>query len=51
MPEPRYPDGFFARQDEAADREFYASPRFVTHIDDANAPTLRVTSIAVRHAI
>jgi SAM-dependent methyltransferase len=30
-----FPPGFFARQDEAQDTEFYAFPRFVTHIDDA----------------
>src|SRR5436190_19898750 len=29
-----FPDGFFARTDEADDREFYSVPRFVTHIDD-----------------
>lgn len=29
-----FPDGFFARSDEAADAEFYGFPRFVTHIDD-----------------
>ncbi len=29
-----FPDGFFARGDEANDGEFYAGPRFVTHIDD-----------------
>ncbi len=29
-----YPDGFFARTDEAADAQFYVFPRFVTHIDD-----------------
>ena len=29
-----YPSGFFARQDETADRVFYAVPRLVTHIDD-----------------
>jgi SAM-dependent methyltransferase len=30
-----FPRGFFARQDEEPDTEFYALPRFVTHIDDA----------------
>jgi SAM-dependent methyltransferase len=30
-----FPPGFFARQDEEQDAEFYAFPRFVTHIDDA----------------
>jgi len=29
-----WPDGFFARDDERPDPEFYASPRFVTHLDD-----------------
>jgi SAM-dependent methyltransferase len=29
-----FPDGFFARGDEADDAEFYAFPRYVTHIDD-----------------
>jgi SAM-dependent methyltransferase len=29
-----FPDGFFARGDEADDGEFYAFPRYVTHIDD-----------------
>ena len=29
-----YPDGFFARSDETDDAEFYAYPRYVTHIDD-----------------
>ena len=30
----RFPRHFFAREDERDDAEFYASPRFVTHIDD-----------------
>ncbi len=30
-----FPPGFFERADEAIDRNFYAFPRFVTHIDDA----------------
>ncbi len=30
-----FPPGFFARQDEEQDAEFYAFPRFATHIDDA----------------
>ena len=30
-----FPDGFFRRQDEGPDPDFYAPPRFVTHIDDA----------------
>ena len=29
-----FPPGFFARLDEAPDREFYAPARLVTHIDD-----------------
>src|SRR5215472_16568225 len=36
-----FPPEFFRRIDEADDRDFYALPRFVTHIDDATiaAPT------------
>lgn len=30
----RFPPGFFDREDEAPDVDFYASPRLVTHIDD-----------------
>lgn len=30
-----WPAGFFARVDESDDRQFYQSPRMVTHIDDA----------------
>ena len=29
-----FPDGFFARDDESPDPDFYASPRLVTHIDE-----------------
>jgi SAM-dependent methyltransferase len=29
-----FPHEFFAREDDGDDREFYALPRFVTHIDD-----------------
>jgi SAM-dependent methyltransferase len=29
-----FPTGFFARDDESDDARFYATPRFVTHIDD-----------------
>ncbi len=29
-----FPPGFFVRGDDAADAEFYAFPRYVTHIDD-----------------
>jgi SAM-dependent methyltransferase len=30
-----FPDGFFDRADPGDDRDFYAPPRLVTHIDDA----------------
>lgn len=30
----RFPEGFFARLDDADDRWFYRDPRLVTHIDD-----------------
>ncbi len=30
-----WPQGFFDRQDERPDDEFYAAPRLVTHLDDA----------------
>ncbi len=30
----RWPDGFFRRDDEQPDADFYASPRFVTHLDE-----------------
>lgn len=33
-PAASWPDDFFARDDERSDRDFYASPRLVTHIDD-----------------
>lgn len=29
-----FPEGFFSRQDESSDTEFYSFDRFVTHIDD-----------------
>ena len=29
-----WPDGFFARDDERPDSEFYATPRLVTHLDE-----------------
>lgn len=32
---PELPDGAFARQDEGDDLAFYATPRLVTHIDEA----------------
>jgi SAM-dependent methyltransferase len=31
---PSWPPGFFDRQDPSDDADFYAAPRFVTHIDD-----------------
>ena len=31
---PSWPDGFFARDDERPDPDFYATPRLVTHIDE-----------------
>jgi len=34
------PDQFFTRQDESPDTEFYVSPRFCTHIDDATIDNL-----------
>jgi SAM-dependent methyltransferase len=33
-PDPRHPPDAFRRLDETPDAEFYAAPRFVTHIDD-----------------
>lgn len=39
-PAPDLPDGFFARQDESDDAEFYRQPRFVTHIDDVTIAAL-----------
>ncbi|KAH8198318.1 hypothetical protein TruAng_007520 [Truncatella angustata] len=44
--EPRYAswpylESDFARQDPSSDADFYSSPRFVTHIDDAAISTLR----------
>ncbi len=30
-----FPEGWFDRQDERPDTEFYAAPRLVTHLDDA----------------
>ena len=35
-----FPDGFFARADEASDALFYTQPRYVTHIDDATIAAL-----------
>jgi SAM-dependent methyltransferase len=36
----QFPPDFFRRYDEADDREFYAEPRLVTHIDDATIAAL-----------
>jgi SAM-dependent methyltransferase len=35
-----FPPGFFDRLDETPDADFYASPRFVAHIDDATIAAL-----------
>jgi SAM-dependent methyltransferase len=35
-----FPPGFFDRLDETPDAHFYATPRFVTHIDDATIAAL-----------
>jgi SAM-dependent methyltransferase len=40
MPEPALPLHFFARVDESPDAEFYATPRFVLHIDEATVAAL-----------
>ena len=40
MPNPKLPEGFFARQDESPDEHFYTQPRMVTHIDDATIAAL-----------
>jgi hypothetical protein len=37
---PEFPPSAFLRQDPAPDKHFYASPRFVTHIDDAAIATV-----------
>ena len=39
-PNPPFPGGFFDRADESDDAEFYTSPRFVLHIDDATVAAL-----------
>jgi SAM-dependent methyltransferase len=38
--EPAFPAEYFDRQDESSDERFYASPRMVTHIDDATIQAL-----------
>jgi SAM-dependent methyltransferase len=38
--ESAFPLGFFERLDETPDSDFYALPRFVTHIDDATIAAL-----------
>ncbi|MFP8873337.1 MAG: methyltransferase domain-containing protein [Myxococcota bacterium] len=41
MPElPKFPPGFFDRQDESDDAQFYAMPRLVVHIDAATIESL-----------
>lgn len=40
-----FPDGFFDRADPAPDRDFYAPPRLVTHIDEG-----AVTAVAALYA-
>lgn len=35
-----FPPGFFDRLDETPDAQFYAFPRFVTHVDDATLAAL-----------
>lgn len=40
MPLPGFPAGFFDREDEAPDSEFYVEPRLVQHIDDATIEAL-----------
>lgn len=39
-PASAFPPGFFDRVDETPDARFYASPRFVTHIDDPTIAAL-----------
>ena len=39
-PDP-FPPGFFDRRDDSGDGDFYAAPRFVTHIDDAAIAAVR----------
>lgn len=41
-----YPEVYFSRQDETDDRQFYAAPRKVVHIDEAAIATLRDTVLA-----
>jgi SAM-dependent methyltransferase len=38
---PAFPLGFFARQDESPDPQFYTVPRLVLHIDEATVAALR----------
>jgi SAM-dependent methyltransferase len=46
MTDTPYPEVYFSRQDETDDRQFYAVPRKVVHIDDAAIATLRDTVLA-----
>lgn len=45
--EPRFPNGTFARVDEAPDEAFYELPRFVAHIDEGAIAA--VTDLYRRH--
>jgi SAM-dependent methyltransferase len=48
-----FPEGFFARGDETDDAEFYAYPRYVTHIDDGAIAAVGALyeELAVRGAV
>jgi hypothetical protein len=46
--DPELPEGFFDRQDEDDDADFYALPRFVLHID---APTVAALTQAYRELL
>ena len=41
-----YPEVYFSRQDETDDRQFYAAPRKVVHIDEMAIAALRDTVLA-----
>jgi SAM-dependent methyltransferase len=44
-----FPPGFFDRLDETPDADFYALPRFVTHIDDATIAALTTYYAEILH--
>ena len=50
---PAFPEEFFARSDETEDAEFYAYPRYVTHIDDGAIAAVGALyqELAVRGAV